>query len=76
MFRTHEDLEQMAEKLHLDKVSELDQLAVTSQEQTLFLSKMDADLVTLHDSMYCKGENVCLSNQVSSQLESTLTIKC
>ncbi|KAJ6663989.1 hypothetical protein lerEdw1_008943 [Lerista edwardsae] len=63
LFRTHEDLEQMAEKLHLDTVSELDQLAVTSQEQTLFLSKMDADLVTLRDSVYCKGENVCLSNQ-------------
>ncbi|XP_066481409.1 HAUS augmin-like complex subunit 3 [Tiliqua scincoides] len=63
LFRTHEDLEQMAEKLHLGTVSGLDQLTVSSQEQILFLSKMDADLVTLRDSLYCKGENVCLSNQ-------------
>lgn len=63
LFRTQEDLEKMAEKLHLDTMSELDQLTVSNQKQILFLSKMDSDLVTLRDSIYRKGENVCLSNQ-------------
>ncbi|XP_070605292.1 LOW QUALITY PROTEIN: HAUS augmin-like complex subunit 3 [Erythrolamprus reginae] len=67
LFRTYEKLEEMAEKLHLDSVSVLDQLALTDQEQNLLLSKMDADLTILHDSIYCKGESVCLSNQQLSE---------
>ncbi|XP_053106550.1 HAUS augmin-like complex subunit 3 [Hemicordylus capensis] len=63
LLRTQDGLEQMAEKLHLDTVSVLDQLAASSQEQILLMSKMDSDLVTLQNSMYCKGESVCLSNQ-------------
>ncbi|XP_062986915.1 HAUS augmin-like complex subunit 3 [Elgaria multicarinata webbii] len=63
LFRTHEGLEQMAEKLHLDTMSVLDQLAVASQEQILLLSKMDVDLTTLRDAMYYSGESICLSNQ-------------
>ncbi|KAL8182014.1 UNVERIFIED_CONTAM: hypothetical protein K2H54_039830 [Gekko kuhli] len=63
LFRTNEGLEQVAEKFHLDTKSILDQLAVLSQEQTLLLSKMDADLVTLHECMYFRGDGVCLSNQ-------------
>lgn len=65
LFRTYEGLEQMAEKLHLDTMSVVDQLAVSSQEQIL-LSKMDADLGSLRNSMYCGGERVCLSNLVSN----------
>nr|XP_056710311.1 HAUS augmin-like complex subunit 3 [Euleptes europaea] len=63
LFRTNEGLEQVAEKLHLDTVSVLDQLAVLSQEQTLLLSKMDADLIILRESMYSRGDGVSLSNQ-------------
>ncbi|XP_077208244.1 HAUS augmin-like complex subunit 3 [Paroedura picta] len=63
LFRTNEGLEQVAEKLHLDTKSVLDQLAVLRQEQIILLSKMDADLVNLHDSMYFKGDGVSLSNQ-------------
>ncbi|XP_053251819.1 HAUS augmin-like complex subunit 3 [Podarcis raffonei] len=61
LFRTYEGLEQMVEKLHLDTMSVVDQLAGSSQEQIL-LSKMDADLGSLRNSMYCGGERVCLSN--------------
>ncbi|KAF7246386.1 HAUS augmin-like complex subunit 3, partial [Varanus komodoensis] len=63
LFRTHKGLEQMAEKLHLNTMTVLDQLAITSQEQTLLLSKMDAALIALRDSMYCSGESICLSSQ-------------
>ncbi|XP_007439977.1 HAUS augmin-like complex subunit 3 [Python bivittatus] len=67
LFRTYERLEEMAEKLHLDSVSVLDQLVIAGQEQILFLSKMDADLTILHDSIYCKEQSVCLSNQELSE---------
>ncbi|XP_048363673.1 HAUS augmin-like complex subunit 3 [Sphaerodactylus townsendi] len=63
LFRTNEGLEQVAEKLRLDTVSFLDQLAALSQEQTLLLSKMDADIVTLRESVYSRGDAVSLSNQ-------------
>uniref|UniRef100_A0A6J0V8M4 HAUS augmin-like complex subunit 3 n=1 Tax=Pogona vitticeps TaxID=103695 RepID=A0A6J0V8M4_9SAUR len=63
LFRTHDGLQQMAEKVHLDTTSVLDQLAVTSKEQILLLSKMDADVISLRDCMYCGGESVRLSNQ-------------
>lgn len=64
LLRTYEGLEQMAVKLNIDTVSELDQLGEASQEQILLLSKMDADLAALRESMYCRGGIVCLSNQV------------
>lgn len=63
LFRTNEGLEQVAERLHLDTKSILDQVTALSQEQSLLLSKMDADLVTLHECMYFRGDGVCLSNQ-------------
>ncbi|XP_070798302.1 HAUS augmin-like complex subunit 3 [Pituophis catenifer annectens] len=70
LFRTYERLEEMAENLHLDSVSVLDRLVLAGQEQNHLLSKMDADLTILHDSIYCKGESVCLSNQqLSEQLQ-------
>lgn len=75
LFRTNEGLEQVAEKLYLDTKSILDQLAVLNQEQTLLLSKMDADLVTLHESMYIRGGSVSLSNQVSKQMRIRKPVK-
>ncbi|XP_054840291.1 HAUS augmin-like complex subunit 3 [Eublepharis macularius] len=62
LFRTNEGLEQVAEKLRLETAFVLDQLAVLSQEQTLLLSKMDADLDALHETMYFRGDGVSLSN--------------
>lgn len=64
LFRTHEGLEHEAQKLKQDTVSVQDQLAVSSQEQSLFLSNLDTDLDTLCDSLYCGGNQILLSNQV------------
>ncbi|XP_050803658.1 HAUS augmin-like complex subunit 3 [Gopherus flavomarginatus] len=63
LFRTHEGIEQVAQKLKQDITSVQDQLAVSSQEQFLFLSKLDIDLDTLCDSLYCGGNKILLSNQ-------------
>ncbi|XP_030419065.1 HAUS augmin-like complex subunit 3 [Gopherus evgoodei] len=63
LFRTHEGIEQVAQKLKQDITSVQDQLAVSSQEQFLFLSKLDSDLDTLCDSLYCGGNKILLSNQ-------------
>ncbi|KAG6935887.1 HAUS augmin like complex subunit 3 [Chelydra serpentina] len=63
LFRTHEGIEQVAQKLKQDITSVQDQLAVSSQEQFLFLSKLDSDLDALCDSLYCGGNQVLLSNQ-------------
>ncbi|XP_043368523.1 HAUS augmin-like complex subunit 3 isoform X2 [Dermochelys coriacea] len=63
LFRTHEGIEQVAQKLKQDITSEQDQLAVSSQEQFLFLSKLDSDLEALCDSLYWGGNQILLSNQ-------------
>ncbi|CAM5109897.1 unnamed protein product [Eretmochelys imbricata] len=63
LFRTHEGIEQMAQKLKQDITSVQDQLAVSSQEQFLFLSKLDSDLDALCDSLYWGGNQILLSNQ-------------
>ncbi|KAH1170199.1 HAUS augmin-like complex subunit 3 [Mauremys mutica] len=63
LFRTHEGIEQVAQKLKQDITSVQDQLAVSSQEQFLFLSKLDSDLDALCDSLYCGGNKILLSNQ-------------
>ncbi|TFK09989.1 adenosine kinase [Platysternon megacephalum] len=63
LFRTHEGIEQVAQKLKQDIISVQDQLAVSSQEQFLFLSKLDSDLDALCDSLYCGGNKILLSNQ-------------
>ncbi|KAM3839143.1 HAUS augmin-like complex subunit 3 [Vipera latastei] len=67
LFTTYERLEEMAEKLHLDSVSMFEQLVIAGQGQSFLLSKMDADLTILHDTIYCKEESVCLSNQELSE---------
>ncbi|KAH0617634.1 hypothetical protein JD844_016079 [Phrynosoma platyrhinos] len=63
LFRTHEGLEKMAEELHLDTVAILDRLTITNEDQILLLSKIDADVISLHNAMYQSGESICLSNQ-------------
>ncbi|NXK49382.1 HAUS3 protein, partial [Chauna torquata] len=63
LFKTYKSLEQMAQKLKQDCVTAQDQLAVSSQEQSLFLSKLDSDVNTLHDAVYCGGNQVLLSSR-------------
>ncbi|XP_075786994.1 HAUS augmin-like complex subunit 3 [Pelodiscus sinensis] len=63
LFRTHEGMEQLSQKLKQDITSVQHQLSVSCQEQSLFLSKMDSDLDTLCDSLYCGGNQILLSNQ-------------
>ncbi|XP_062430747.1 HAUS augmin-like complex subunit 3 [Rhea pennata] len=63
LFKTYERLEQMAQKLKQDCVTVQDQLAVSSQEQSVFLSKLDSDIDTLCDTLYCGGNQILLSSQ-------------
>ncbi|NXE44992.1 HAUS3 protein, partial [Casuarius casuarius] len=63
LFKTYESLEQMAQKLKQDCVTVQDQLALSSQEQSLFLSKLDSDIDTLCDTLYCGGNQILLSSQ-------------
>ncbi|XP_074848443.1 HAUS augmin-like complex subunit 3 isoform X2 [Carettochelys insculpta] len=63
LFRTHKGMEQLSEKLKQDISSVQDRLSVASQEQSLFLSKLDSDLDALCDSLYCGGNQILLSNQ-------------
>ncbi|NWJ08000.1 HAUS3 protein, partial [Crypturellus undulatus] len=63
LFRTYEGLQQMAQKLEEDCAKVQDQLAVSSQEQSLFLSKLNSDIDALCDALYCGGNKVLLSSQ-------------
>uniref|UniRef100_A0A8C8RJ52 HAUS augmin like complex subunit 3 n=1 Tax=Pelusios castaneus TaxID=367368 RepID=A0A8C8RJ52_9SAUR len=63
LFRTYEGMEQVAQKLKQDITAVHDQLTVSSQEQSLFLSKLDNDLDILSDSLYCGGNQILLCNQ-------------
>ncbi|NXI68796.1 HAUS3 protein, partial [Anseranas semipalmata] len=63
LFKTYKSLEQMAQKLKQDCVTAQDQLAVSSQEQSLFLSKLDSDVNTLRDALYCGGNQILLSSR-------------
>ncbi|XP_010184408.1 PREDICTED: HAUS augmin-like complex subunit 3 [Mesitornis unicolor] len=62
-FKTYESLEHMAQKLKQDCVTVQDQLAASSQEQSLFLSKLQSDVDTLHDALYHGGNRIKLSSQ-------------
>lgn len=64
VFKTYKNLEQMAQKLHQDCVTAQDQLAVSSQEQSLLLSKLDSDVNALHDALYCGGNQILLTSRV------------
>ncbi|XP_055651421.1 HAUS augmin-like complex subunit 3 [Falco peregrinus] len=56
LFKTYESLEQMAQKLKQDCATVQDQLAASSQEQSLLLSRLKSDVETLHGALY-HGEN-------------------
>ncbi|XP_069833415.1 HAUS augmin-like complex subunit 3 [Dendropsophus ebraccatus] len=61
LFRTYSTLESVAQKLSLDTQSVQDQLAVSQQEQSLFMSKLESNLKTLQDSMYADGSELLLN---------------
>lgn len=58
----------MAQKLRQDCATAQDQLAASSQEQSLLLSKLESDVYTLYDELYHGGGRIQLSNQVSRYL--------
>ncbi|XP_063780830.1 HAUS augmin-like complex subunit 3 [Pseudophryne corroboree] len=60
LFRTYSGLESMAQKLSQDVTSLKDQLAVSKQEQSLFISKLEANLKALQDVMYLDGSELML----------------
>ncbi|XP_056410931.1 HAUS augmin-like complex subunit 3 isoform X2 [Hyla sarda] len=61
LFRTYSTLESVAQKLSLDIQSVQDQLAVSQQEQSIFMSKLESDLKTLQDNMYEDGHQLMLT---------------
>ncbi|XP_009469443.1 PREDICTED: HAUS augmin-like complex subunit 3 [Nipponia nippon] len=63
LFKTYESLEQMAQKLKQDCATAQDQLAASSQEQSLLLSKLKSDVDTLHDALYHGGNQIQLSGR-------------
>ncbi|XP_057288283.1 HAUS augmin-like complex subunit 3 [Pezoporus wallicus] len=63
LFKTYKGLEQMAQKLKQDCATAQDQLAASSQEQSLLLSKLESDVHTLYDELYHGGGRIQLSNQ-------------
>ncbi|XP_071982303.1 HAUS augmin-like complex subunit 3 [Engystomops pustulosus] len=70
LFRTYSGLESLAQKLSLDIKTLEDQLAVSQQEQSLFMSKLEANMKTLQDYMYPEGTELVLSTkEVSSHFQ-------
>ncbi|NWQ78616.1 HAUS3 protein, partial [Columbina picui] len=63
LFKTYESLEQMAQKLKQDCTTAQDQLAASSQEQSLLLSKLESDIDTLCDALYRGGNQIQLRSQ-------------
>ncbi|NXW92667.1 HAUS3 protein, partial [Alopecoenas beccarii] len=63
LFKTYENLEQMAQKLKQDCATAQDQLAASSQEQSLLLSKLEGDIDTLYDALYRGGNQIQLRSQ-------------
>nr|XP_010306627.1 PREDICTED: HAUS augmin-like complex subunit 3 [Balearica regulorum gibbericeps] len=62
LFKTYKNLEKMAQKLKQDCATVQDQLAASSQEQSLLLSKLKSDVDTLHDALYRGGNEIQLSS--------------
>ncbi|NXN99696.1 HAUS3 protein, partial [Rhinopomastus cyanomelas] len=60
--KTYESLEQMARKLKEDCATAEDQLAASSQEQSLLLSKLENDVDTLRDALYRGGDQIQLTS--------------
>ncbi|KAM9295486.1 HAUS augmin-like complex subunit 3 [Morus bassanus] len=63
LFKTYKNLEKMAQKLKQDCATVQDQLAASSQEQSLLLSKLKSDVDTLHDALYDGGNQIQLRSQ-------------
>lgn len=63
LFITHEHLEEVAEKLKQDLSQIQDQLAVSTQEQFFFLSKLNNDVDMLCDALYHGGNQLLLCDQ-------------
>lgn len=67
----------MAQKLKQDCATVQDQLAASSQEQSLLLSKLKSDVDTLHDALYHGGNRIQLSSRVSPYLViKIITLMC
>ncbi|NXX19444.1 HAUS3 protein, partial [Podargus strigoides] len=62
LFKTYKSLEEMAQKLKQDCTTVQDQLAASSQEQSLLLSKLKNDVDTLHDALYRGGNQIQFSS--------------
>ncbi|NXP50722.1 HAUS3 protein, partial [Heliornis fulica] len=60
LFKTYKNLEKMAHKLKQDCTTVQDQLAASSQKQSLLLSKLESHVDTLHDALYHGGNRVQL----------------
>ncbi|NXL27982.1 HAUS3 protein, partial [Glaucidium brasilianum] len=63
LFKTYKSLEQMAQKLKQDCATAQDELAASSQEQSLLLSKLEIDVNTLYDALYHGGNQIQLSSR-------------
>ncbi|XP_075713205.1 HAUS augmin-like complex subunit 3 [Rhinoderma darwinii] len=70
LFRTYSGLESAALTLSLDVQSLKDRLAVSEQEQSLFMSKLESNLKTLQDCMYPDGTELMLNTpELSSNFQ-------
>uniref|UniRef100_A0A8D1FN44 HAUS augmin-like complex subunit 3 N-terminal domain-containing protein n=1 Tax=Sus scrofa TaxID=9823 RepID=A0A8D1FN44_PIG len=63
LFITHGNLEEVAEKLKQDVSLVQEQLAVSAQEHSFFLSKLNNDVDMLCDALYQGGNQLLLSDQ-------------
>ncbi|NWU79574.1 HAUS3 protein, partial [Onychorhynchus coronatus] len=68
LFKTYKNLEQMAQKLKQDYAMVQEQIAASSQEQSLLLSNLERDVDALHDSLYCGGNQIQLRNPELTEL--------
>ncbi|NXG21457.1 HAUS3 protein, partial [Grallaria varia] len=60
LFKTYKNLEQMAQKLKQDCATVQEQIAASSQEQSLLLSNLESDVDALRDALYCGGNQIQL----------------
>ncbi|XP_008934357.1 PREDICTED: HAUS augmin-like complex subunit 3 [Merops nubicus] len=67
LFKTYKNLEQMAQKLKQDYATAQDQLAASSQQQSLLLSKLESDVDALRNALYRGGNQLQLTSQELSE---------
>ncbi|XP_066134770.1 HAUS augmin-like complex subunit 3 [Saccopteryx bilineata] len=68
LFITHGNLEEVTEKLKQDISLVQEQLAVSAQEHSFFLSKLNNDVDMLCDALYQGGNQLLLSDQELMEL--------